>query len=98
MAPGLAALKRIQHEATCRSQSMWTLRSRHLAYLAARAPGPARRCSRRAGRGAQRRGPHGVRVHAHAVFAEHVHVLVSYSPNVALPPVVPYAQAETARR
>jgi len=40
----------------------------------------------------------GVRVHAQAVLAEHVHVLVSYSPNVALTPFVRDAKSESARR
>lgn len=40
----------------------------------------------------------GVRVHAQAVLRDHVHVLVSYLPNVALASFIRHAQSESARR
>ena len=39
-----------------------------------------------------------VRVHAQAVLADHVHVLVSYPPDVALSPFIRHAKSECARR
>src|SRR5713101_1618058 len=40
----------------------------------------------------------GVRVHAQAVLSDHVHVLVSYNPAVALAPFIRHAKSESARR
>jgi REP element-mobilizing transposase RayT len=40
----------------------------------------------------------GVRVHAQAVLSDHVHVLVSYLPHVALTPFIRDAKSESARR
>jgi len=40
----------------------------------------------------------GVHVHAQAVLAEHVHVIVSYNPAVALAPFIRHAKSESARR
>jgi putative transposase len=40
----------------------------------------------------------GVHVHAQAVLRDHVHVLVSYLPTVALAPFVRHAKSESARR
>jgi REP element-mobilizing transposase RayT len=40
----------------------------------------------------------GVRVHAQAVLADHVHVLLSYSPDVTLSSFIRHAKSESARR
>jgi REP element-mobilizing transposase RayT len=40
----------------------------------------------------------GVRVHAQAVLTDHVHLIVSYNPAVALAPFVRHAKSESARR
>ena len=40
----------------------------------------------------------GVRVHAQAVLKDHVHVLVSYLPTVALSSFVRHAKSESSRR
>ena len=40
----------------------------------------------------------GVHVHAQAVLRDHVHILVSYMPNIALDPFIRHAKAESARR
>ena len=40
----------------------------------------------------------GVRVHGQAVLTDHVHVIVSYNPAVALAPFVRHAKSESARR
>jgi len=39
-----------------------------------------------------------VRVHAQTVLTDHVHVIVSYNPAVALAPFVRHAKSESARR
>ena len=39
-----------------------------------------------------------VRVHAQAVLADHVHVLLSYSPDVTLSSFIRHAKSESARR
>ena len=39
-----------------------------------------------------------VRVHAQAVLADHVHVLVSYPPNATLSSFIRHAKSESARR
>ena len=40
----------------------------------------------------------GVRVHAQGILTDHVHVIVSYSPAVALAPFIRHAKSESARR
>lgn len=40
----------------------------------------------------------GVHVHAQAVLTEHVHVIVSHNPAVALAPFIRHAKSESARR
>ena len=40
----------------------------------------------------------GVRVHAQAILTEHVHILVSYPPTVALAPFIRDAKSESSRR
>lgn len=40
----------------------------------------------------------GIHVHAQAVLRDHVHVLVSYLPTMALTPFIRQAKAESARR
>lgn len=40
----------------------------------------------------------GVRVHAQEILTDHVHVVVSYSPAVALAPFIRHAKSESARR
>ena len=40
----------------------------------------------------------GVRVHAQEVLTDHVHVIVSYNPAVALSPFIRHAKSESARR
>jgi len=39
-----------------------------------------------------------VRVHAQAVLSDHIHVVVSYPPHVALAPFIRHAKSESARR
>ena len=39
-----------------------------------------------------------VRVHSQAVLSDHVHVVVSYGPSVALTPFIRHAKSESARR
>jgi REP element-mobilizing transposase RayT len=39
-----------------------------------------------------------VRVHAQAILSDHVHLIVSYNPAVALAPFVRHAKSESARR
>ena len=39
----------------------------------------------------------GVRVHAQAVLSEHVHLLVSYPPDVPLTPFIRHSKSESAR-
>src|SRR5205085_1933496 len=64
------------------------------------------------GRRVRQRGPHkacglsvldaaercGVRVHAQAVLSDHVHVVVSYAPHVALASFIRHSKSESARR
>jgi len=40
----------------------------------------------------------GVRVHGQAVLSDHVHIVVSFSPAVALAPFIRHAKSESARR
>jgi putative transposase len=40
----------------------------------------------------------GVRVHAQAILTEHLHLLVSFPPTVALAPLVRNAKSESSRR
>ncbi|MGH7673591.1 MAG: IS200/IS605 family transposase [Gemmatimonadales bacterium] len=40
----------------------------------------------------------GVHVHAQAVLRDHVHILVSYLPTIALAPFIQHAKSESARR
>ncbi len=46
----------------------------------------------------QAAGCRNVRVHAQAILTEHVHLVVSYNPAVALAPFIRHAKSESARR
>jgi len=62
----------------------WSIRSVDAAVIAEVVLEAARRC--------------GIRVLAQAVLADHVHVLLSYSPDVTLSSFIRHAKSESARR